>query len=73
MGLSKEALNMSDLVLKIPQGGSARSLNVGTSSGVLMYDFVRAVKNSTTLYTKLTQLDDETFRAQNVSSQLILL
>jgi tRNA G18 (ribose-2'-O)-methylase SpoU len=72
-GLSKEALKICHLLLEIPQYGSVRSLNVGTSSGVLMYDFVRAVKNSTTLYTKLKQQDGETYHAQNESSQLTLL
>ncbi len=72
-GLSKEALEICHLLLEIPQYGSVRSLNVGTSSGVLMYDFVRAVKNSTTLYKKLTQPGDEIYCAQNESYQLTLL
>ena len=72
-GLSKEALEICHLLLEIPQYGSVRSLNVGTSSGVLMYDFVRAVKNSTTLYKKLTQPNDETYCEQSESSQLTLL
>ena len=72
-GLSKEALEICHLLLEIPQYGSVRSLNVGTSSGVLMYDFVRAVKNSTTLYMKLKQQGGETYHAQSESSQLTLL
>jgi len=72
-GLSPDLLRLSDLVLEIPQEGSVRSLNVGTSSGVLMYDFVRALKSSTSLYKKLTQPYGETDNEQSESCQLTLL
>ena len=38
-GLSKEALALADHVVYIPMWGSVRSLNVGTSSGIAMYDY----------------------------------
>ena len=34
------ALGMADDVVYIPQLGSVRSLNVGTASGIVMYDYV---------------------------------
>lgn len=39
-GLTSMALGMSDDVVYIPQLGSVRSLNVGTASGIVMYDYV---------------------------------
>ena len=39
-GLSPMALGMADEVVYIPQLGSVRSLNVGTASGIVMYDYV---------------------------------
>lgn len=40
-GLSEEVLNLCDFVVEIPQTGSVPSLNVGTASGIIMYDYVR--------------------------------
>ncbi len=39
LGLSKEFLDICDEVVHIPQRGSVRSINVGTASGIAMYDF----------------------------------
>lgn len=39
-GLSDEALSMADHIVSIPMRGSVRSLNVGTCSGIAMYDYV---------------------------------
>lgn len=39
-GLSSMSLSLADDVLYIPQLGSVRSLNVGTASGIVMYDYV---------------------------------
>jgi tRNA G18 (ribose-2'-O)-methylase SpoU len=39
-GLSPMALGMADDIVYIPQLGSVRSLNVGTASGIVMYDYV---------------------------------
>jgi tRNA G18 (ribose-2'-O)-methylase SpoU len=38
-GLSPEALALADEVVYIPMTGSVRSLNVGTASGIAMYDY----------------------------------
>jgi tRNA G18 (ribose-2'-O)-methylase SpoU len=38
-GLSDEALSLADDVVYIPQYGSTRSLNVGISSAIAMYDY----------------------------------
>ena len=38
-GLSPFALGMADDIVSIPQLGSVRSLNVGTASGIIMYDY----------------------------------
>ena len=46
VGLTDEMLKIADYSIEIPQYGSVRSLNVGTSSGILMYDFVQSLKNS---------------------------
>lgn len=46
VGLTPEALKIVDYCVEIPQYGSVRSLNVGTTSGILMYDFVQALKSS---------------------------
>ena len=38
-GLSPEALSLADEIVYIPMNGSVRSLNVGTASGIAMYDY----------------------------------
>jgi len=43
-GLSGEILEHSDYIVEIPQFGSVRSLNVGTSSGIVMYDYINKLK-----------------------------
>lgn len=40
VGVSPESLDLADEVVYIPQFGSTRSLNVGTASGIAMYDWV---------------------------------
>lgn len=39
-GVSSEAISLADDIIYIPQLGSVRSLNVGTASGIIMYDYV---------------------------------
>jgi tRNA G18 (ribose-2'-O)-methylase SpoU len=39
-GLSEEALSLADHVVYIPMRGSVRSFNVGTASGIAMYDYI---------------------------------
>jgi tRNA G18 (ribose-2'-O)-methylase SpoU len=46
MGLTEGTLNIADCAVEIPQYGSVRSLNVGTSSGIVMYDFISKQRNS---------------------------
>lgn len=40
-GITQETLAMADHVVSITQFGSVRSMNVGTASGIAMYDFMR--------------------------------
>ena len=40
IGLSDEILSMADHVVSITQYGSVRSMNVGTTSGIAMYDYI---------------------------------
>jgi len=42
-GLSQEALDAADDVVYIRQYGSVRSINVGTASGIIMYDYTSKV------------------------------
>ena len=47
IGLTPEILNLSDYTIEIAQHGSVRSLNAGTSSGIVMYAYVNFLRNST--------------------------
>lgn len=73
VGLTTEALNLADHCIEISQYGSVRSLNVGTSSGIVMYDYVCELENSTVEHGLQRELYGEIENAQNVSSQLTLL
>ena len=44
-GLGEEILGICDHILHIPQGGSVRSINVGTASGIAFSDFRQRYKN----------------------------
>jgi len=44
-GIAPEILDLCDDVVYIPQYGSVRSLNVGTASGIIMYDYTRMLWN----------------------------
>jgi len=46
VGLTPETLKIADYSVEIPQYGSVRSLNVGTSSGILMYSYLQSLKSS---------------------------
>ena len=72
-GLTQTTLNLADYRIEIEQYGSVRSLNVGTSSGLLMYDFVRFLKNSKDAHKWQKELNDEICSEQNESYQLTLL
>ena len=45
-GLTQEVLDLCDYRVEIEQYGSVRSLNVGTSSGLVLYELSRHLKNS---------------------------
>ncbi len=72
-GLTHETLKLADYRIEIEQYGSVRSLNVGTSSGLLMYDFVRFLKSSKDAHKWQKEISDEICNEQSESSQLILL
>ncbi len=46
-GLSPEILKLCSAIVEIPMHGSVRSLNVGTASGVVMFDYVNKLKIGT--------------------------
>jgi len=73
VGLTSGTLKIADYSIEIPQYGSVRSLNVGTSSGILMYDFVQSLKNSKVAHKWQKDLCDEICNVQSVSSQSALL
>tara|TARA_Y100001963_G_C6788721_1_gene454322 strand:- start:1448 stop:2080 length:633 start_codon:yes stop_codon:yes gene_type:complete len=73
VGLTQEALEIVDYCVEIPQYGSVRSLNVGTTSGILMYDFVQALESSKDFHRWQKELHGGTENAQNVSCQQALL
>jgi tRNA G18 (ribose-2'-O)-methylase SpoU len=53
-GLSNTILDRADIILTIPNYGSVRSLNVGTTSGIVMgiyRNFVEKLKNETQVLT----------------------
>lgn len=73
VGLTKEALELTDYCIEIPQYGSVRSLNVGTSSGIVMYDYVRALENSKAVHASPIRKCGENGNVLSESSQLTLL
>lgn len=48
-GLTSEVIRLCDVIVAINQYGSVRSLNVGTASGIVMYEYV---KNYVSSYSK---------------------
>lgn len=42
-GVTQEALNMCDLALEIPQGGTKHSLNISVAAGIVLWESVRAM------------------------------
>ena len=73
VGLTEEALKITDYCIEIPQFGSVRSLNVGTCSGILMYDYMMNLQNSKDCCEPQTKKYDGICNEQNESSQLLLL
>jgi len=73
VGLTDEVLKIADYSVEIPQYGSVRSLNVGTSSGILMYSFLQSLESSKVVHKLQKGLCDEIDSVQSESSQLALL
>ena len=40
-GVTSEMLELADYIVSITQYGSVRSMNVGTTSGIAMYDYMK--------------------------------
>ena len=72
-GLTQQAIQMCHILIEIPQYGSVRSLNVGTSSGVLLYDYVSFLRSSRGQHKLQITKHDESGNVQNVPYQLPLL
>ena len=72
-GLTEEVLNLADYRIEIEQYGSVRSLNVGTASGIVLFECVQHLRNSKAFRTSQTELYDGTCNEQSEPSQLTLL
>jgi tRNA G18 (ribose-2'-O)-methylase SpoU len=46
IGLTDEMLALADHIVSIKQYGSVRSMNVGTTSGIAMYDYTKKFNNA---------------------------
>tara|TARA_R100001082_G_C4338640_1_gene149034 strand:- start:393 stop:971 length:579 start_codon:yes stop_codon:yes gene_type:complete len=73
VGLTKEVLEICDYRVEIQQYGSVRSLNVGTSSGLVLYELSRHLKNSTVFDRWQKALCGGSDNAQSAPCQLTLL
>lgn len=72
-GLTEEVLNLADYRIEIEQYGSVRSLNVGTASGIVLFECVQHLRNSKAFRTSQTELYDGICNEQSEPSQLTLL
>jgi tRNA G18 (ribose-2'-O)-methylase SpoU len=72
-GLTEEVLNLADYRIEIEQYGSVRSLNVGTASGIVLFECVQHLRNSKAFRTSQTELYDGTCNEQSAPFQLTLL
>ena len=72
-GLTEEVLNLADYRIEIEQYGSVRSLNVGTASGIVLFECVQHLRNSKAFRTSQTELYDGICNGQSEPSQLTLL
>tara|TARA_R110002124_G_scaffold82593_1_gene216623 strand:+ start:1164 stop:1802 length:639 start_codon:yes stop_codon:yes gene_type:complete len=73
VGLTEEILNLCDYRIEIQQYGSVRSLNVGTSSGLVLYELSRHLENSTIFDKWQKALCGENGNELNVPYQQVLL
>ena len=72
-GLTSEVLDLCDYRVEIEQYGSVRSLNVGTSSGLVLYELSRHLENSTIFDKWQKALCGENGNELNVPYQQVLL
>tara|TARA_R110000824_G_scaffold2936_10_gene13422 strand:- start:40886 stop:41524 length:639 start_codon:yes stop_codon:yes gene_type:complete len=72
-GLTQETLNLCDYRIEIEQYGSVRSLNVGTSSGLVLYELSQHLKNSKVYDRWQKALYDGSGSGLNEPCQLALL
>ncbi len=72
-GLTEKVLNLADYRIEIEQYGSVRSLNVGTASGIVLFECVQHLRNSKAFRTSQTELYDGICNGQSEPSQLTLL
>tara|TARA_Y100000401_G_scaffold44627_1_gene34141 strand:- start:595 stop:1233 length:639 start_codon:yes stop_codon:yes gene_type:complete len=68
-GLSDDILKLADYRIEIEQYGSVRSLNVGTASGIVLFECVKHLRNSTTSDTSQRELCGENGNVQSVPYQ----
>ena len=68
-GLSDDILKLADYRIEIEQYGSVRSLNVGTASGIVLFECVKHLRNSTTSDTSQRELCEESGNVQSVPYQ----
>jgi 23S rRNA (guanosine2251-2'-O)-methyltransferase len=45
-GVEQEAINLSDIVIEIPQHGTKHSLNISISTGIVIWDLFQKVVSS---------------------------
>lgn len=48
-GVSQEAIDLSDIVLEIPQFGTKHSFNISVSAGIVIWDLFNKMRNSRTI------------------------
>ncbi len=64
-GISDQALELADYVVKIPMFGMAQSLNLSVSVGIILYEAIRQrLKKDEKEHSHLSKKELETFRKQ---------
>lgn len=64
-GISDQALELSDYVIKIPMFGMAQSLNLSVSVGIILYEAIRQrLQKNEKEHSHLSKKELETFRKQ---------
>ncbi len=52
-GVEQEVVSLSDLVIEIPQYGMKHSLNISVSAGIVVWDVVQKLRNSSSKFSTL--------------------